>query len=201
MIETKDKHDKYLEEYRNYFSSLLYSISDHHWDSYKSSIEIQYFKKGELFLRPGDNANRYGFVVKGLFKQYFSTSEGKHYITSFISEKRIASDFISLIKDIPARSTIKAITDSAVLVVPKKSKIIKNLVSDSIEQGIQGVFAEINYIEKESREREFLSLTAAKRYRKFCSEKAELIENLSQSDIASYLGINYTSLSRIRGKK
>jgi CRP-like cAMP-binding protein len=54
------------------------------------------------------------------------------------------------------------------------------------------------YMKKEQREYELLSLPAAERYQRLCAEDPDLIEQVTQNDIALYLGITPVALSRIK---
>jgi CRP-like cAMP-binding protein len=54
------------------------------------------------------------------------------------------------------------------------------------------------FIEKEKREREFLSEDATARYLSFKQNNPGLEEKVSQYHVASYLGITPVALSRIR---
>ena len=51
---------------------------------------------------------------------------------------------------------------------------------------------------KEQREYEFLNFSAEERYQKFAAENAQLIDHLTQNDVARYLGITPVALSRIK---
>ena len=60
--------------------------------------------------------------------------------------------------------------------------------------------AEIRFVEKSEREWSFLCENATERYLKFCKEHPQLLQRVSQNDIACYLGISNVSLSRIVSK-
>lgn len=193
-------NQKYYGQYRKYLSSLL-PLSSEEWESFSDLIDTKYLKKGELFLEESSPfKSNYGFVVEGILKQYFITNDGKEHITAFITENEIAADFIGMLKEIPCGTNIEALKDSVILSVSKPESWDKgdaSLIFDVIEK----VLAEINCIDKADRERDFLSLNATERYRKFCLDYANILNDISQSDAASYLGISSVSLSRIRGSK
>ena len=53
-------------------------------------------------------------------------------------------------------------------------------------------------MKKEQREYEFLNLPAEERYQKFAEANPDLVEQITQNDIARYLGITPVALSRIK---
>ena len=60
---------------------------------------------------------------------------------------------------------------------------------------------EYYYLIIERREYQFLALSAKERYQQFRSDYPGLEQRISQAQIASYLGINPVTLSRIRSSK
>ena len=192
---TKESEQKYIQSYRDYFHSLS-PISDETWSFYRPFIETEYLEKGSFFTKVGSPGNKYAYVAKGLFKQYFTTKEGKEYITSFIEPNRMVSDYVALIQNNPSRTDIVAIEDSILLTI-KTQGARKQMELNPTLEAIGRCLAEIRYIEKENKEWDFLHLDAKDRYLKFCSERADILGRLSQIEIASYLGISNVSLSRI----
>lgn len=195
----KSKYTHYYGQYRNTLSNLI-SISDENWDYYSSLIKVEHIQKGDLYIETGLNGNKYGFIAEGLLKQYFTTMEGKDHIVSFIGENMIAADFVALRKNLPARNSIEALEDTVILSlsIPRSEQEVQSIFS---WEELVKTLIESRYLEKETRELELLSLNATERYDKFCIENSSIIGCLTQSDIASYLGINPASLSRIRGSK
>ncbi|MEZ4743900.1 MAG: hypothetical protein R3B45_15885 [Bdellovibrionota bacterium] len=61
--------------------------------------------------------------------------------------------------------------------------------------------AEKYMINRDSREKTLLIESAAERYQSFLQQHASLKDRLLEYDIASYLGINPATLSRIKRKQ
>ena len=72
------------------------------------------------------------------------------------------------------------------------SKSDLKLANELIERLIQLA------MKKEQREFEFLCMTAEERYLKMLGTSPELIESVTQNDLAKYLGITPVGLSRIK---
>ncbi len=61
-------------------------------------------------------------------------------------------------------------------------------------------FAETLYVHKTNREIDLLSLTAEEQYLQLLQKNPKLVNTISVKHLASYLGIQLESLSRIRQK-
>jgi CRP-like cAMP-binding protein len=166
------------------------------WLFYKSNMHPKTFRKGEFFLKPGEPANVYAFVYKGIFKQYFITEEGKEFITRFDCPDQTSGDAASLWRNIPARQYIQAITDvDALVTTPDLLQKLRDRHPVWHEGGRS--LAEIRFFEKCDREYELLSLKAEDRYRLFMSRHGYNSELIPQKDVASYIGVTPSSLSKI----
>lgn len=60
--------------------------------------------------------------------------------------------------------------------------------------------AEREFIKKDTREYQFLSMDAKERYKEFLKEHGEIQELIAHKYIASYLGIRSETLSRIKSQ-
>jgi CRP-like cAMP-binding protein len=102
-----------------------------------------------------------------------------------------------MISDSPSHFYIEALEDSEILIIPyDKWKLL--LEKDTFWIKLLLKFVEKGFKTKEKRERELLLLNAETRYLNFLKEFPDLENRISQSIIASYLGIQPESLSRIK---
>ena len=166
------------------------------WELCSSQMRRVKLRHGERLLRPGDRADFFAFVYRGLVKRYFMASDNRQIITSFDPENSLISDFASLLRESPARLTIEAIEDSELLVsevgLPKQLRER----SPVWQRGWQ-IITEIRFIEESERVHDLLSLDAKDRYEKFLSKYSHVADRISQKDIAFFIGVTPTSLNRI----
>jgi len=154
------------------------------------------FVKGENFIQQGNSALSVGFVNKGLFKAFGTSSTGVEYIRNFCSQGYFIGAYAAAIQSAPADMTIEALEDSSVTEIDYK--MLHQFFESGLNwQKLARTIAEFHYIEREQKEFRLLTLSALERYQLFQAENKHLLSRVSQADIASYIGVTPESLSRL----
>lgn len=153
--------------------------------------------KGQFLFKQGDIDSNFYVVRKGLLKVFYTTSEGKEFVKSFIDQGNCIASISAILKSGPCPYSIIALEESALLRVP--GDFMLNMKDRSLEglEYINKILIDLA-LKKEKREYEFLCHTAEERYIDFLKEYPNLESRVSQYDIARYLGITNVALSRIR---
>jgi len=154
-------------------------------------------KKGELLLRQGDADSSIYVVVSGLLKAYYATEQGKELIKSFIQPGEFIGSLIACHTGEPSTFNLMCLEDSVLRRVPYNELASVTKSSPEVAEIIIKSLIELS-IKKERREYEFLCLSAPERYALLIQRNPELINRLTQNDIARYLGITPVALSRIK---
>ncbi len=161
--------------------------------------KLTYFEPQTNFIRAGQVPRKIGIVKKGSFRYYYISSEGKEFTKSFMHERSVISSYSAMITQSESYINIEALEYSEVVEIdfhtweklrkedPKWDKLLIYLLEKA-------------FMIKEKREREFLLLDAESRYMNFLEEHPGLENKIKQHLIASYLGIQPESLSRLRKK-
>ena len=153
--------------------------------------------KHEIVFYQGDLDDSLYFVVAGLLKAYYVSPDGKESIKSFIRAGSIIGSLSAAHQGLPCTFSLMALEQSRLLRIPFAQLLQATHESHTIaEEVIQKLLG--LYLRKEQREYDFLSLSAEERYLNICNNEPELIEKLTQNDIARYLGITPVALSRIK---
>lgn len=154
-------------------------------------------KKGQHLFRQGNQSGSLYWVESGLLKAYYTTSDGKELIKSFITNKSIIGSLTSAYAENTSSFSLVCLEDSALIETPftvihQHSRSDQTIANHMIEVLLQ--FA----MRKEQREFEFLCLSPEERYQKFFLESPEILDKITQADLAKYLGITAVGLSRIK---
>lgn len=182
--------------------SVIYRITDvpvAEWDYFADRLHQQFYERGEILLRSGEEVREFHFIINGLLRYYYVTEEGKEFNKSFARENDFAGSISGLIPGSLSRYSIEAIEDTDTVVIPVKL-IIEGYDRHPSWDRLGRCLAENVAYKKELREAEFLLDSAETRYLRFIEEYRDIAARLHQYHIASYLGITEVSLSRIRAK-
>jgi CRP-like cAMP-binding protein len=143
---------------------------------------------------------RYGkliFVVEGILRVFVPGPEGEDIVKNFVEANDFFADVECLEKDQPAVVNLSTITDCTLLTLSKVDggRLAKQLPAwqHMMRQGAMQAMYEM------VRKQEFLRVgSAADQYRHFVEHFPNLVQQVPLKDIASYLRITQSSLSRIR---
>lgn len=161
--------------------------------------QLKNLSSGEYFIREGETPQKLAFVLSGLFRYIYINDKGLEFTKSLIQERDFISSYSAMITQSGSHFFIEALEDAVIFVIPySKWQIL--LTQDPFWTGFLLKFIEKGFITKEKRERDLLLLPAETRYQNFLKEYPGMEGRIKQTIIASYLGIQPESLSRIRKK-
>lgn len=161
--------------------------------------EHKIMDKGDYFIAAGQIPRKMAFVFKGLFRYVYSNENGNEFTKSIITENNFISSYSAMIHNSASYFSVEVLEEAEILEIDYlrwlEMKEKNSFWSVFLLQILEKAFCV-----KEKRERELLLLDAEKRYEIFVEEFPNLENRVSQQIIASYLGIQPESLSRIRRK-
>jgi CRP-like cAMP-binding protein len=180
-----------------YFIKQISSLSDQMMETLLEAFHLKNFKKNDFFAREGEYAKQIGFLYEGIVRAYFIDDEGKEYNKQFFVAPSIIGAYSSLLSKKPNRIAQQALTNCQVLVADY-SKI--ELLYDQFHEleRLGRKIAEHYFSAKEKKEIEMALLDATQRYLILREEFPQIETIISQRNVASYLSISQTQLSRIR---
>ncbi len=155
------------------------------------------FKKHDYLLKEGFTENLYWFVESGYIRSFAIDPAGNDISTHFYSKGDIVIDWVSFFHRKPTRENIQALTDC----------ICWQLDFDTFQQFFHTIeaFRETgrtrlvgSYFELKVNSISMIVDQAKDRYKRLMKKKPDLLHNIPLKQLATYLGITDTSLSRIR---
>jgi CRP-like cAMP-binding protein len=153
-------------------------------------------QESEYWLKEGDICRQLAFIEKGLFRFYMN-EDGKEITHFFASEGDFACNYESLLKFSPSRKNIQAIEKTTVWTISQQNL---EIFYKKAEQGERfgRLLMEKELLDTITRFLEQYTHTPEQRYLDFLSKYADLQQRIPQYYIASYIGVQPQSLSRIR---
>jgi CRP-like cAMP-binding protein len=155
------------------------------------------FAKGDYLLRDGQIANDYWFVESGFIRAFVIDTSGNEVSINFYAAGDIVIDWPSFFLRTPTREYFQALTDCICWQLDFASfQTLFHGIEAFREAGRARLVS--NYFALKRHSISLITDQATDRYLTLLAEKPDLIQNVSLKQIASYLGITDTSLSRIR---
>ena len=165
-------------------------------DLYTKNTNFVYRNKGEVFVHPGEPVTMVRFVISGVSRSYVLGPEGEDNVICFgfrYGQPLLGASSLS------AKTILfqEAVTDMELLEIP----------AFIVQQGIRMEFANAAVYERlfsEDYDRQtqvqiaLSTLNGEDRYRWFCKDYADIVDVVPQNYIASFLGLQPQSLSRIK---
>lgn len=181
------------------FFNNVSPISATSWTKFERLFTSRILKKGDYFITAGETATEIGFLEHGIVRAFYQNPEGIEYNKHFFTNPCFIGGYASLITHTPNQINQQALTDCSMLVA--RYTEVESLYENSpdIERAARKL-AEQFFVQKERKEIEIVLLDAEKRYQIFQKDFPQLEQQIPQYQIASYLGVTPTQLSRIRRK-
>ena len=155
------------------------------------------FQKGDLILEEGKTANEYYILEKGLARSFVNDFNGNEVTTHFFADNEIVIEVLSLFQRIPSQENIVCITDCECYRLDYDTfQDLFHKIPNLREWGRSWMSKEL--FAYKQRSVEMFTLSATKRYLNLLEQKAQVVQFAPLKQIASYLGVTDTSLSRIR---
>ena len=167
--------------------------------SIESVFTPKRFRRRQYLLQEGDVCKYNAFIVRGAMRQYTVDDKGEEHIIRLSIENWWAADRESLMRQTPSIYFIDAWEDTEALLVTKND--LNGLMNNIPALSEWAKNLEVNYaIASQRRLSAAISLSAEERYHDLEKTYPEFLLRFPQHIIASYLGINRDTLSRIRGR-
>lgn len=154
------------------------------------------FAKNDFLISEGATANFYYFLESGFARSYVIDLEGNDISTKFFSSSDIVIDWHSYFLKTKCRENIQAITACVAWKISFENFMKLFNIEAFREVGRTRLIN--NYFELKNHSISIIADPAKDRYLNLLKSKPEIVQNVPLKQIATYLGVTDTSLSRIR---
>ena len=184
-----------MEDIRAYLTQFV-AMNEEEWSALSYCFRKQILSKKSYLLREGEICDFVAFIHDGAFR-YYHVKEGVEKVTGFFFPQNTVSDYSSFLSQTPSRHFIEAIADSTVYKLYKRDLLELYDRFPTIER-IGRLVAEGLFLSVDKRLNSFLFMSPEERYHELVSRNPQLVQQVPQYMIASYLGVEPETLSRIR---
>jgi CRP-like cAMP-binding protein len=154
------------------------------------------YSKGDHLLVEGEVSNAFFFMHKGLCRMYYLV-DGVEKNTFFYQEQQFVSSYESFVHQHPSKHFIQCLEDCELIAISTDSAF-RLLSHNSKFERLSRILMEEELILYQKMLFTYVAMNAEQRYTDFVKEYPDLLQRIPQYHIASYLGVNAETLSRIR---
>jgi CRP-like cAMP-binding protein len=168
------------------------------WLLFSSRYRTIILEKNTVLLDPGKVCKHIFFIEKGLLRSFY-IKDGEERNLQFSLEGSFATDLKSLRGEQPSELTIQAIEPTTVCQIAKTDLVDLYGQSHQIEAFGRSLLEKL-LAQQEEYSSWFQLYSARERYELLQTQQPALLQRLSLTHLASFLGIRRETLSRVRGR-
>jgi CRP-like cAMP-binding protein len=169
-------------------------------ERFVSLLGFREVPKKAFLLKEGQVCKSISYVHSGALRAFCMDKEGKEATIMFAISDWWITDMFCFINERPAMMNVEAIEDSCIFQLSRDSWEVLFREIPKFERFFR-ILMQNAYTREQLRVMENLSLPAERRYDNFLEKYPRIAEQVTQKQIASYLGITPEFLSMIRKNK
>jgi CRP-like cAMP-binding protein len=199
------QHKEARKPVRDMFDRLIAFI--HHFvqpsaaqlEEFVAHVTVQNHPKNQLLLRAGEVAEHVFFVNQGILRHFFV--DGKNDGTVWFSfENDLVTDVGSFITRQPSIHNILTITEAEVLAL-RHADLQKLYAQHQVWERFGRLTTEQYLIGQIERGYSLLHKSATEKYEELLAHHPKIVQHVPLHQIASFIGVSFETLSRIRAKR
>lgn len=187
--------------YELYFSKFREKVplTPEEEDVIKARLMPKKLRRRQYLLQEGDPCKYIAFVTSGMLREYSVDEQGNEHIMQFSPEGWTISDLYSFLSGEAAVYNIDAIEDSELVLISRSAHDELLEISPRYETYTRLQLTGA-YLAMQRRINSIISLTIEERYTSFTSIYPDIAQRVPQHMIASFMGVQPATLSRMRRK-
>lgn len=183
-----------MEHLSHLFTTL--GLELHHFEKFSTEMHTKIIKKKEHLITEGSICDFIGVVTSGTLRSYVQ-NEDSEFNNDFYMATNFVSAYTSYLTQSQTNCNIQALTDVEINYITH-TQFNKLIAEDVSFLKLGKHISDQYFIRKCKRETSFLKNSASERLENLCNLYPGIEQQVSQYHIASYLGIQPESLSRIK---
>tara|TARA_R110002012_G_scaffold19465_9_gene70309 strand:- start:5129 stop:5722 length:594 start_codon:yes stop_codon:yes gene_type:complete len=190
----KESHHQILKNISRYIE--LTELEKQKYISLLTEIKV---RRKDFLMQAGDITKYEYYITKGCLKVYTLDEDGAPHISMFAVEDYWTGDMASFMTREPSRYFIKATEDSELLGISRTNYDLLFQEIPKFERFYRILYQKslISYIRRSNHG---ISLSAEERYIEFKRKYPNIVNRITQKDLAGYIGITPEFMSKIISK-
>lgn len=180
---------------RNAISNLI-KFTDSEWLEVSKDFIEKKIDKWDFLIEEGEHCNYVAFIDEGLLSYYYLV-DGKKFIRGFFFDNDFISSYTSFLSNEKSKAYIQALENTSITLI-HKDKLSQLYQKNSKFQQLGRMLSEHLFMLVSEKYEDLLLKAPEERYLNLIENRPNVIQNIPQYMIASYLGITPEGLSRIR---
>ena len=164
-----------------------------------SKTETRQFKAKTVLLHAGEVCKHSYFVNSGIIRSFNINDNIVEHVLSFACGGWWISDMYSLLSQKPGNLYIEVLEDAEVMMLSKENQDELYREIPKLERFFR-ILTENSLVAHQERLMDNLSLSAEERFEKFCKKYPSLIHQVSQKQIASFIGVTPEFFSKMKAR-
>lgn len=175
------------------------NLSNEGWEALQPALRKQIFKKNEFLLQEGEVCNSLFYLENGFCKSYY-IMDGVVKNSGFFLENEIATNIISFGNGVPSEFNMIACEPLHVVIFDKST--LFQIAQKYPELETLGRHCIRSFAMKQQAFSDLLKLPSGQeRYEQLEAKYPQIMQRVSLSQLASFLGVARETLSRIRKRR
>lgn len=180
------------------YVSQFVTLSELEWAAITPLFQPVRVAKDEFLVRHGEVCRQLYFGSRGLLRHYY-LHEGRDTTRYFAPENQFATALSSFLTGQPSIEQVQALEETALLRIgyDQWQHLMRTVPA---WRELPGRLLEAAYVADTRRLESFICQTGQQRYEALLRHQANLVQRVPQYHLATYLGLQPETLSRIRRK-
>lgn len=172
------------------------NFSEQDLAQFRGMLTKKHIPKGKYLLEEGQVCSHVAFINKGHFRS-FSMVNDDEVTYNFFFDGNFVTNYPSFLSRTPSIETFQALEDADLLML-EYNEMQKGYSNSHMWERFGRLIAEFIIVGIAQRNRSLLFMSPEERYLDLMKTRPKVIASIPQQYIATYLGIQPESLSRIR---
>ncbi|MDH4570977.1 Crp/Fnr family transcriptional regulator [Pseudomonas sp. BN414] len=164
------------------------------------ALKLRDYEHEQLIIRAGERPTHFYVILSGVARYYYLSPEGRQWNKTFFREGQLIGSLSAYLKQQPCTYNIAAVERCRLASLPLA---IQDQYGERFPQLLQMQHLMVRQIMLRNEDREALLLTrnVEQRYQWLLENEPWLLDRVPQYHLASYLGMDPVSFSRVKRKR